>query len=118
MELLELDISQMSLHIFKTVIPLKNRIKHRKKTRTSNTIEQSILRSSARVNLGQMKIPVATADLKHPPIYHKIELSSQGRNGEYSIMDFPRIIFSKINPNKDTKYPFDKEWLTCSDELD
>merc|ERR1719233_950821 len=40
MELLELDISQMSLHIFKTVIPLKNRIKHRKKTRTSNTIEQ------------------------------------------------------------------------------
>jgi len=116
-ELLERDISEMSLHIFKSIIPLKNRIKHEKKIRKSKSIEQRILRSSGRVNLEQMQIPVATADLKHSPI-HKIELSRRGRNCEYRTRDFSRTTSSKINLNNDTKYPFDKEWLTHFDSLD
>jgi len=118
-EIIEFDIKQMSLHIFKTIWPLKHRAKHSKGLRRSNTSEQRKLRSLGRVNLEEMEIPSDTADLKHTPFCKKIEPPRLGSNGGSTIWDFSIKLPPKINTNKnDQPDTFQKDSLTCLDELD
>jgi len=118
-QIIELDISQMSLYIFKKIWPLKHRAKHSKGLRRSNTSKQRKLRSLGRVNLEEMEIPSGTADLKHSPICKKSELPTQGSNGVSKIWDFSISIPPKTKLNQNAQPDtFHKDSLTCLDELD
>jgi len=93
----------MSSHIFHRVIPLKHRIKKKKRMQRNKTSLQRIPREEASVNLGDMEISPKSFDRTYFPFMTNSKLLVQDGGVGCKAL-FSRTESRKLNIDKDIKY--------------
>jgi hypothetical protein len=100
-DFIELDISAMSLHVFKKTLPLKHKTKRKNRLRTVYTTVQQKERSLVSVNLQEMKVPHEAGD---SPSFTTFEVPRPSHTGGHSYLDCPKTEPNKMHEDKHYNY--------------